>query len=335
MVEKHSRQLMCITLFFRISTKEDQQNQIRSKIQNLFKGSLNELDIEIRNFKQSKSSKLSELRDAESDLSSRKAQQKVLQSKVQDLESRRIHLNTKRGQEQDLCGDRAMKMVALCERLKLPTNGDFETAGPDVEGALKAIKHGIRSEETTVQAMSKSHDEEDQKAQKAIDILREEKTKLEADFRMKGQMVADFVREKAKTQSEIAAIQRSAETLKKIVSEIEKLEKDYESQKANSNVEGMRRQLAEKKVKREELQAKLDKVEEQISALDAVAAKATELSLKEQQFNTKEAEFKRLRNKHSENLKRLFPSRYVLLQEVAKMLEIDKFFFLTKKFNML
>lgn len=295
----------------KINTKEDQQNQIRSKIQNLFKGSFHELEIEIQNFKQSKSSKLLELREAESDLSSRKAQEKVLQSKIQDFESRRIHLNTKRGQEQDLCGDRSKKMVALCDRLKLPAVGDFEAGGADVESALKAIKHGIRSEETAVQTLSKSHDEADHKAQKAIDKLREDKTKLEADFRMKGQMVADFVREKAKTQSEIATIQRSAETLKKIVTEIEKLEKDYENQKSNSNVEGMRRQLAEKKIKREELQAKLDRVEEQISALDAVAAKATELHLKEQQFNAKESEFKRLRNKHTENLKRLFPSKTI------------------------
>ncbi|XP_062536065.1 DNA repair protein RAD50 [Armigeres subalbatus] len=295
----------------KINTKEDQQNQIQSKIQKLFKGSLQELEIEIRSFKQSKSSKLSELRDAESNLGSSKAQEKVLQSKNQDLESRRIQLITKRQQEQDLCGDRANKMVELCDRLKLPSNGDFEAGGTDVESALKAIKLAVKTEESAVQLLSKNHDEADQKAQRAIDKLREEKTKLEADFRMKGQMVADFVREKAKTQSEIAAIQRSAETLKKIVDEIEKLEKDYETQKANSNVEGMKRQLSEKKVKREELQTKLDKVDEQISALDAVAAKATELSLKQQQFNTKESEFKRLRNKHSENLKRLFPNKVV------------------------
>lgn len=215
----------------------------------------------------------------------------------------------KRQQEQDLSGDRANKIVELCERLKLPSNGDYLAGGAEVEGALQAIKHGIRAEETTVQAMAKSHDDADHKAQTTIDKLREDKTKLEADFRMKGQMVADFVREKAKTQSEIATIQRSAETLKKLVGEIEKLEKDYESQKASSNVDGMRRNLAEKKVKREELQTKLDKVEEHISALDAIAAKATELSLKEQQLNGREAEFKRLRNKHSDNLKRLFPNK--------------------------
>ncbi|XP_065074553.1 DNA repair protein RAD50 [Ochlerotatus camptorhynchus] len=295
----------------KINTKEDQQNQLRSKIQNLFKGSLPELEIEIRTFRQSKSTKLSELRDAESDLSSRKAQDKSLQSKNQDLESRRVHLIAKRQQEQDLSGDRANKIVNLCERLKLPSGGDYEAGGAEVEGALQAIKHGIRAEETAVQAMAKSHDEMDHKAQTTIDKLREEKTKLEADFRMKGQMVADFVREKAKTQSEIATIQRSAETLKKLVGEIEKLEKDYESQKASSNVDGMRRNLAEKKVKREELQTKLDKVEELISSLDAIAAKATELSLKEQQLNGREAEFKRLRSKHSDNLKRLFPNKII------------------------
>ncbi|XP_058456976.1 DNA repair protein RAD50 [Malaya genurostris] len=296
----------------KISTKEDQQNSLRSKIRSLFGGTLPELEVEIRTFQQSMKIKRSELRDAEADLASRKNQEKLLRTKLQDLESRRVQLITKRQQEQELIGERGKKIVELCERMKLPASGDYETTeGPELDGALKAIKHGIRSEESELQAMAKAHDEVDQKAQKAIDRLRDEKTQLEADFRLKGQMVTDFAREKAKTQSEITSIERSAEVLKKLVGEIEKLEKEYENQKANSNVDGMRRTLADKKIKREELQEKLDKVEEQISALDAVAAKATELSLKEQQLNGKESEFRRVRNKHSDNLKRLFPTRTI------------------------
>ncbi|KAL1376629.1 hypothetical protein pipiens_004343 [Culex pipiens pipiens] len=295
----------------KIHTKEDQQNNLRSKIRTLFSGSLTELEQEIRSFQESMGGKRSELRDAESDLASRKSQEKSLQTKLQEMESRRVHLIAKRQQEQDLGGDRAGKIVELCGRLKLPASGDYEGSTVDVESALAAIKHGIRSEESQVQAMAKGHDEADQAAQKAIDRLREDKTKLESDVRMKSQMVADFAREKAKTQTEIAAIERSAETLKKIVGEIEKLEREYETQKANTNVDGMKRTLAEKKVKREELQVKLDKVEEQISALDAIAAKATELGLKEQQLNGREAEFRRVRNKHSDNLKRLFPSKTI------------------------
>ncbi|XP_058812311.1 DNA repair protein RAD50 [Topomyia yanbarensis] len=295
----------------KINTKEDQQNSLRSKIRTLFSGTLPELEVEIRTFQQSMNSKRSELRDAESDLGTRKNQERSVQKKLQELESRRVQLITKRQQEQELNGDRGKKIIELCERMKLPVSGDYESDGLEVEAALKAIKHGIRSEESDLQAMVKAHDEADQQAQKAIDKLREEKTKLEADFRLKGQMVTDFAREKAKTQSEITAIERSAEVLKKLVSEIEKLEKDYENQKANSNVDGMRRTLTEKKKKREELQTKLDKAEEQISSLDAIAAKATELSLKEQQLTGKESEFRRIRNKHSDNLKRLFPTKTI------------------------
>uniref|UniRef100_A0A1Q3F5U9 DNA repair protein RAD50 n=1 Tax=Culex tarsalis TaxID=7177 RepID=A0A1Q3F5U9_CULTA len=295
----------------KIHTKEDQQNNLRSKIRTPFSGSLAELEQEIRSFQESMGTKRSELRDAESDLVSRKAQEKSLQAKLQECESRRVHLIAKRQQEQDLGGDRAGKIVELCTRLKLPAGGDYEGSSVDVDSALAAIKHGIRSEESSVQALARSHDEADQAAQKAIDRLREEKTKLESDVRMKRQMVEDFAREKAKTQTEIAAIERSAETLKKIVGEIEKLEREYETQKANSNVDGMKRTLAEKKVKREELQSKLDSVEEKISALDAIAAKATELGLKEQQLSGREAEFRRVRNKHSDNLKRLFPTKTI------------------------
>ncbi|XP_053688299.1 DNA repair protein RAD50 [Sabethes cyaneus] len=295
----------------KINTKEEQQKQLRSKIRTLFTGSLSELEVEIRTFQQSMDSKRSELHDTECDLALRKGQEKVLQNKSRDLETQRVQLISKRQQEQELNGDRAKKVEELCVRMKLPTGGDYETDSLALEGAVKAIKHGIRSEESELQAMIRSHDEADQKAQRAVDKLREEKAKLEADFRQKGQLVADFAREKAQTQSEIAVIERSAEMLKKLVSDIEKLEQEYENQKANSNIDGMRQQLVGKKNKREELQSQLDRVEEQIFALDAVATKATELGLKEQQMNGKEAEFRRVRSKHSDNLKRLFPSRTI------------------------
>ncbi|XP_055551814.1 DNA repair protein RAD50 [Wyeomyia smithii] len=295
----------------KINTKEEQQKQLHSKIRTLFTGSLPELEVEIRTFQQSMNTKRSELREAESDLVSRKGQEKSLQNKLRELETHRVQLISKRQQEQELIGDRSKKIEDLCVRMKLPAGGDYESDALALEGALKAIKHGLRSEESEIQAMIRSHDEADQRAQRAVDKLREEKAKLEADFRQKGQMVADFTREKAQTQSEIAAIERSAEMLKKLVTEIEKLEREYESQKANSNVDGMRQQLIEKKKKREELQSRLDRVEEQISALDAVAAKATELGLKEQQLTGKEAELRRVRSKHSDNLKRLFPNRSI------------------------
>ncbi|XP_055588260.1 DNA repair protein RAD50 [Uranotaenia lowii] len=301
-----------IELKSKINTKEDQQRQLRSKIRTLWEGSTVELEIELRTFRQSMESKQGELRQAEKDLVTLKGQERTLQIKVQELESKRVQLVTKRGQEQELNGDRAKKIVEICQRLKLPAEGDYEFGGvEEIEGALKAIKHGIRSEETEVETLRKAHDEADHKAQNAIDKLREEKTKLESDIAMKGSMMGDFAREKAKVQSEIATIQRSAETLKKLLDEIDKMEKEYEHQKANSNVDALKQELAEKKIKRETLQSKMDKTEEQISALDAVAAKATELSLKEGQLNGRESEFRRIKNKHSDNLKRLFPGKTI------------------------
>ena len=80
--------------------------------------------------------------------------------------------------------------------------------------AQAAIKHGIRSEESQLQALARSHDEADQAAQKAINRLRKDKTKFESDVFMKGQMVADFAQENAKIQMKIAPIERSAETLR-------------------------------------------------------------------------------------------------------------------------
>ncbi|XP_055616595.1 DNA repair protein RAD50 [Toxorhynchites rutilus septentrionalis] len=295
----------------KIGSKEDQQKQLHSKIRTIFDGTLAELEIEIRNFQLSMSSKHSDLRDAETDLNSRKAQEKQHQAKLQDCETRRVQLVSKRGQEQDLSGDRGAKIVELREKLKLPCVSSYEAGGAEVQSALKEIKGAIGEEEKGVLTMGKEHDEADHRAQRTIDSLREEKTQLETDVRMKKQMKSDFALEKARIQSDIANIQRSAEKLKELVADIEKHEKIYESQKANSNIDEKKREMAEKKVKREELQNKLDKAEEQISALDAIAVKATELGLKEQQFNGKEAEFRRVRNRHSANLKQLFPNRII------------------------
>ncbi|KAL9694651.1 hypothetical protein quinque_013936 [Culex quinquefasciatus] len=68
----------------------------------------------------------------------------------------------------------------------------------------------------------------------------------------------------------------------------------------------MKLKLAEKKIKRD-----------QISALDAVTAKVPKLGLKHK-LNGKEAEFRRVRNKHSDNFKRLFP-----IKTIESNIELD------------
>uniref|UniRef100_A0A182P3Y5 DNA repair protein RAD50 n=1 Tax=Anopheles epiroticus TaxID=199890 RepID=A0A182P3Y5_9DIPT len=316
LVERQYSSLLAKKIEFnsKIKSKQEQCQQLRSKINKLFEGSLAELEMEIRIFQQTSSSKRSDLENDESELQRMKLQDRSLQTKLQSIEGQRIELVEKQKRERELQVDRGKKIKTLGEKLTLSLTEDYGAASISasvVDAVLSSIRSALKTQESTVQSKGKAFEEEDAQAQKNIDKLRETKATLESDCASKRRQIEQLDREKLQTAREVTEIERSAETLKRLIDEIDRLEQEYETQVSAADLPGKRKELIERKQLRDQLQDQLDKLDERISSLDAVALKEQELTLKEQQCTGREGELRRLRNKHADNLRRLFPDRTI------------------------
>ncbi|XP_053668920.1 DNA repair protein RAD50 [Anopheles marshallii] len=298
----------------KIKSKQEQNQQLKSKIKKLFEGSLAELEMEIKIFQQTSASKRSELEEDESELQSIKSKDHSLQNKLHSIDGQKIELAEKQKRERELQIERGKKMKSLGDKLTIPLSDDYGDASISasiIDSALSSIRNALKTQDTNVQSKTKAFDEEDARAQKSIDKLRETKATLESGSISKRKQIDQLEREKLQTMREVTEIERSAEMLKRLIDEINRLEQEYETQVAAANLPAMKNDLIERKQLRDQLQGELDRLEERISSLDEVAMKENELTLMEQQFTSRETELGRLRNKHAVNLRRLFPDRTI------------------------
>ncbi|XP_052902033.1 DNA repair protein RAD50 [Anopheles moucheti] len=298
----------------KIKSKQEQSQQLRSKIKKLFEGSLPELEMEIKIFQQTSASKHSELEEDESELQRIKSQDRSLLNKLQSIDGQKIELAEKQKRERELQIERGKKMKALGDKLAIPLSDDYGDASISaniIDSAISSIRNALQNQDMIVQSKIKAFDEEDVRAQKSIDKLRETKVTLESDSISKRKQIAQLEREKLQTTREVSEIERSAEALKGLIDKINRHELEYETLVAAANLPAMKKDLIERKQLRDQLQGELDRLEERISSLNEVAMKESELTLVEQQYTSRETELGRLRNKHADNLRRLFPDRTI------------------------
>jgi DNA repair protein RAD50 len=104
-------------------------------------------------------------------------------------------------------------------------------------------------------------------------------------------------------------MEESAKSLREIQEQITNTCKHLESMTKNNNIDQMRQELATKKTNSTNLQQSLDKVDEDLNFLNSISSITKEMEFKKASLATKEAEFKRVKNKNADNLKRVFASQ--------------------------
>lgn len=76
----------------------------------------------------------------------------------------------------------------------------------DVVRSLGCVERAIRAAEAEVEALREAGDKEDTAAQKKLDELREEKTRLEQSSRLKSQQIESNKRETKKVKADIEEV---------------------------------------------------------------------------------------------------------------------------------
>ncbi|XP_052866880.1 DNA repair protein RAD50 [Anopheles cruzii] len=316
LIEREYNMLIAKKIDFssKIQSKQEEQSKLKSKITQLFEGTLIELEQEIRIFQQKTASKKSELEATKGELETTKSKDRVIQGKWLQMDQQRIAIITKQQRERELKIERSKKIVLLGEKLKLSLPADCHSATVDlsvIQSTIKAIQQAVQAETRKVQSMATEYDEEDVLKQREIDKLREAKATLESDCLSKRKQTQQMERDKLQAEGEVSKIELSAQTLSQLNNELVKLEHEYEAHVKSVNLPAMKEELAKKKRMRDQLQDQLEQLEERISAMDEFAIKGRELTLKEQQCNARDSEFRRMRNKHADSLRGLFPDRTI------------------------
>lgn len=246
------------------------------------------------------------LTQSNTNLATLKSQEKNIISNLSSLEKRKITLSYDRQDEQESISQRIIKIQELCTALGIGNDCDSQSSDESIVDVLTQININLRKEEKSVRDLSKSHDNEDKELQKNIDKLRESMASMKNEIQSKQKLINLRTIEANKLKDEINLVEKSAEKLKMLSNQVEKLNKEIETTSQRIDLEQMNENIKQKKIHRETLQENLDKIDEQLTFLNSISNFTTQINVKKQQLETRENEVKRVKNKHSNNLKSLF-----------------------------
>lgn len=300
-----------VKLTTKIEKCKEQQVALSSKIKNKFSGSFTMLDREIRSFKEKMNDKKDDLLTNEQELERVKAQVETLRHKLSDLEKKRTTLILQREKEQELVAEQFKLCTDLYNRLNIVV--DFGPQGDNLNMAesRNKIAQAIKQEESNVNELSKNHEKVDNNMQLEVDRLREKRASVESDVTSEKKQIAELKQEQVKGQQAIEQVEKSAESLKRCLNELAKVTDCYDKLSQTTNLEEMKRSIDLKRTRRNDLQTQLDSIDQEILFLSSISKTTAEIAAKESQLDAKETEARKIRNKHSENLKRLLNNEVI------------------------
>lgn len=283
------------------------------KIRTPFDGTLSQLDRELRTFKDRQAEKKTDLRQFGEDLAKIRAHEKRLQLQLAELDRKRTTLIVQRQQEQDFHAERAQHVASLCDRLAVTGVPDDLTncTGEDIDGILVRIKDAFHRADATIADLSRRHDREETEQQTEIDKLRERRAKAESDVTSANKQAAELRQEQVKNQHAIDEVEKSARTLKSITAEIAKIDRCYDDYTKDRNLDEDRKHIDEKQTVINGHQDELDKIDSELTFLNSFAKTSADITHKQSTFDQREADARKIRNKHSDNIKQLFPGATV------------------------
>lgn len=300
-----------VTIEAQLKSSKMAKDSLKAKIKNVFTGDAEMLHDKIRSFKREMDGKTDQCKNLEDDLETIKTQETKLRNELMQLNEKINKLSYDRQQEQELNSERAGNIQDLSKKLAIPINCDLENSSQDVTDILNKIKSGLQKEELIIAEMSKSHDKIDRDQQLEIDSLNEKRTTLTTNIKSKNALLEKQNLEKKKNCNEINTVEKSASLLKELTRKIDEITSEFDEFGKNVNLEEMRVGISDKKRKRDELQDKIEKLDEKINFLNSFSKITTEINVKQEQFENRQSEIKRIRNRNSDNLKRLFPKKTI------------------------
>lgn len=281
------------------------------KIKEIFTGSETDLEEEINLFNVRKLQKRNELGDKEAALSSSKQELGQITGRVDECDRTYHSLLKDRGREQDLCAERGDYIAEMCEKLDIRVDFDIKNCNDRAVGLVGDIKTGMAKVNEKIKEIVAHNEKVDIEQEKQIQLHRGEEVRIKSEIKSINQQTNDLDRALGKQKEELRMIERSGHALKEVRAKIAQIQSVSDELTAQTNTQGLKGEITGDRENKEKLSNELEEIDEQITVISSMATILAEVATKEKHIEKRESEVRRIKNKHNESLKRLFPDENV------------------------
>lgn len=252
-----------------------------------------------------------ELNETKKKLAANKQQEQKYSEKIQENERKCIGFVHQLEQKQDSYAKKAENMREICKRLNIEITFDLENCNERSDELLPEIRVRLSDEEENITEIVATNEQVDYEQQTEIDKMREKRTQVESEISAKRSQITQLKSEHSKQQANIVSIERSAEKLKEISDKATKTKQLYDNLCANGGLEEIRKDVVAQKEERRKLSDEVEVLDEKIAVSVTLSSISSEISSREKQLEKRDSEMKRIKNKHSNNLRKLFKNESI------------------------
>ncbi|CAG9798136.1 unnamed protein product [Chironomus riparius] len=296
-----------------ITNKEEESTKLEGKIKKKLTGTIDDLECEMANFIENQQGQKDKLKSLQHQHTKLVNDEREKQKSLNDLNLKASNCTDKIQKLQELKSERFGKVKDICSVLNLDFDYDADQAAntQDVGETLKDIRRNIVQKDKNIQSLKKLAEEDEQIFHGKMDVLREEKTKIETNLKTQRETLNNNKAGAVKIQNELKDCENSIPMLKELNPQIEKVEKKLNKLNDENKVDELKEQQETIGFDVIELEDSLHKIENDIEILQSVSRVTVELDSKQNDLSKDQKEFDRIKNKVSSSLKNLFGKQTV------------------------
>lgn len=301
-----------IQLKEKIQANENNQKAYKGRIKKLFEGDISALQQEIRDFQTNVNKVKDDNETVDTNISQLKQNYEQTEEKIQRLERDKVQLQQQIQQEQEKVSERAKFLQDIGPKVGISVASEIENEPNNVvQGVIDQIRDNVNTKDETLKKLKETHEQMEKMSQEKVDAARDKKTKTDASITGKVNEIKNHEHEIGENEKKINLIEASATKLKDVEEKIVKIDGDLSSFNSQTHFTQMETSINSFKTRRDTIQREADELDDKIDQLNAVSNILNEISYKEKQLVSIESDFKRIKNKHTENLTRIFPNKTI------------------------
>lgn len=302
---------------------------MKQMIKNFLDGDIRSLESDLESHKALQVSNNRRLSELEREYATLKSREKKTQEEISQVEKQIQIYIVEIGKEQELISSRSTKLKKMCQDLHV----DYDEDSGSFDRAFGQVKENIEQQEKKLRDLIKESEEKDKELQKNIDVLREKKASVQSMIGNNQKTLRNLDSESQALQREIGELimffstfhliliptifsilgnnAKYNELLPTIIKNIEETEKEQKKLEDRSNIEFHKTEMMACRAKRTELRQKWSEIEAEYETLNSFSRINNDIESKQKDKSKKETEMQKIKNKHSENFRTLFPGRTI------------------------
>ncbi|XP_034187721.1 DNA repair protein rad50 [Osmia lignaria lignaria] len=283
---------------------KEQSQRLQKNISQLFKGSLEKLEEEYKSYDTNLKKKADEIKELETSLKGIVKEESSISKLLADERVTNGSLKQQIKEQERKIASRNKLLNEALSAWDLE-NVDSDVSEIEVIALSKRLHEKLRELNSKLGENKLQREEKEKEIQKEVDTLRSEYLTIDSQKNVKEKELIETREELNKVKTEMSQIGAAANKLNSIESKLENVKRKIQELNEVMDVDAAKEEVLDKTKLRNEMEIRLNAIDEDIASLLKQSSLQAELELNKSALLSKEKEIEKLKEKHEQKLMKL------------------------------